>query len=466
MQNKKEKRGCLRAGLVWGARIVVVILLLAVVVFAIVFRGPLYNRFYVFPQQQKAWEAVRANRAVPSLVYDWTEYRGIMHNHTELSHDSAIPPEEILQVLKDCELDFIFTSDHYDNGVADYSRGWKGLKDGKLFVRGYEMDEGFMPWGMPDETVFHAGDEPGEVARKIAEAGGVLFYAHCEENRLWHLPELTGIEIYNIHVDVKDEDYKALIPDVLFSIGKYPDQAFRLLFDRPTPYLERLDELNKTRQITGIGANDAHQNQGVRLFYTSKDTLLVKETGGDDKDFDIKEFELNALSRLALRLFFGPLEPGRQLYRFDLDRYELSARFVNTHILASGLTEKDLIEALKAGRVFVGFDMIADARGFVWMAESAQGKAAIGEALPFDSAVKLRAASPHECRFSIIHDGRQVAQNIGYDFDFTPPGPGKYRVEAELDIRGEWTPWVYSNFIELTVVAPAPPADPAPVPAP
>lgn len=450
MQNKTEKRGCLRAGLVWGARVVVVVVLIAAVVFGIAFRKPLYNRFVLFPRQQKAWDAIRAKRVTPPLRYAWNEYRGIMHNHTELSYDSMVSPEEILDVLKKCDLDFIFTSDHCDNDLADYSKGWKGLHDGKLFVRGYEMSEGFMPWGMPDDTVFRNGDEPGDIARKIAEAGGVLFYAHCEEPRLWHLDELTGIEIYNTHVDVKDEDYKALIPDILFSIGKYPDQAFRLIFDRPTPFLERLDTLNRSRKIVGIGANDAHQNQGIRFIYTPNNTLLLKSTSGESDDADIKEFKLNALSRLACRILFGPLEPGRQIYRFDMDKYETSARYVNTHILARNLTEKDLIEALRAGRVFVAFDAIADARGFVWMAEGPQGKAAIGESIPFDQAVRLRAAAPHECRFTVIQDGKQIAQGIGFDFEFIPPGPGKYRVEAELEILGEWTPWIYSNYLELS----------------
>jgi hypothetical protein len=461
MRNKTEKRGCFRSGLVWVARVVVVLALIAVVVFGVVFRKPLYNRFVRFPRQQKAWDSIRAKRVAPTLRYSWKEYRGVMHSHTELSHDSMVSPDEILGVLKKCDLDFIFTSDHCDNNLADYSKGWKGLHDGKLFVRGYEMNEGFMPWGLPDETILLNDADPNENARKIAEAGGVLFYAHCEEPRLWHLDELTGIEIYNIHVDAKDEDYKALIPDILFSIGKYPDQAFRLIFDRPTPFLERLDTLNKSRKIVGIGANDAHQNQGIRLIYTPEKTLLIRDTSSDEEDSIKKEFKLNAVSRLALRVLFGPLEPGKQVYRFDLDKYETSARFVNTHILARNLTEKDLIEALRAGRVFVAFDAIADARGFVWMTEGIQGKAAIGESIPFGSTVKLRAAAPNECRFTVIQDGKQVAQGIGFDYEFTPPGPGKYRVEAELDILGEWTPWIYSNYLELTEASTQPPA-PAP----
>jgi hypothetical protein len=59
-------------------------------------------------------------------------------------------------------------------------------------------------------------------------------------------------------------------------------------------------------------------------------------------------------------------------------------------------------------------------------------------------------ASPHACRFTILRQGVQVAQLTGNAFDWKVPEPGKYRVEAELQILGEWTPWVYANPIEVT----------------
>ena len=57
---------------------------------------------------------------------------------------------------------------------------------------------------------------------------------------------------------------------------------------------------------------------------------------------------LNFLTRQLLRMAIGPLEPGRQLFRVDIDPYERSMRFVNTHMLARDLTEASLIEALRA----------------------------------------------------------------------------------------------------------------------
>lgn len=48
----------------------------------------------------------------------------------------------------------------------------------------------------------------------------------------------------------------------------------------------------------------------------------------------------------------------------QFDPYESSARFVNTHVLARGLEEPAILDSLRAGRVFIGFDMIADSSSF------------------------------------------------------------------------------------------------------
>lgn len=46
-----------------------------------------------------------------------------------------------------------------------------------------------------------------------------------------------------------------------------------------------------------------------------------------------------------------------------------------------------------------------------------------------------------------MKDGEAAYQQEGRAIDYAPPAPGIYRVEAELWIRNEWTPWIYSNPI-------------------
>jgi hypothetical protein len=464
MQSNPNKRRIARFLFRWVYRFFVAVLLVSSVFFLVFFRGALYNYFVTFPKQEASWKELRAKRVPTTVDTGFNEYRGVLHSHSERSHDSQIAFPDILAAAKVADIDFIFMSDHCVEGKADYAQGWKGEHEGVIFVRGYEMGDGFMPWGLPDSAVLDCSAKSEDLAKEIVANGGLLFYAHSEDERLWDLPELTGMEIYNIHTDLKDEERAfrlKLLPEILTSVRRYPDHCIRLLFDRQDAILAHWDELNKTRKIVGISANDAHQNNGIQLIYTNEGKLLVQETSGSDGD----EYTLNPVSRTLLRLAFGKLEPGKRLFYYTMDPYERSLRFVNTHLLAREFTEKGLLDALKEGRAFIAFDMIVDARSFAFTANSAQAKATIGEAIPLTPDLKLSAVSPVPCRFTLKLDGQKLLESDGSSFSYIPTAPGKYRIEAEISEAGVWIPWVYTNPIEVTGFVEATPG-PAPVTAP
>lgn len=431
----------------WFIRItgVIIALLFCAVLFWL--RGGLYNRFIRFPREEAAWRAIGAQRQPVRTHTGLTEYRGILHAHSKYSHDSEVPLEEILRVLQATRIDFVGLSDHPIQGRADFDLQWRGLHEGKLFIPGFEMKDGIMPFGCAAGVVLSNQTDSATLAREIQENGGLLFYAHAEEPRDWARPELVGMEIYNIHTDIKQHRNRVvgMLPDLLLSHSKYPEHVFRTLFHRPTDLLQHWDELNRKRHITGIAGNDAHQNVGLRAFYSGSDTIRLEDTSAKL----LKQFKLNWVTRVIAKLCFGPLQPNRKLFQLQLDPYERSARFVNTHVLAEYLSLPSVLDALKAGRVFVGFDMIADSSGFSWMASAGTNQIIMGETGGFSGDVRLRAASPLPCRLTILKDGAVCARQEGRSLDFTPPGPGKYRVEAELRILGDWVPWVYANPIEL-----------------
>jgi hypothetical protein len=410
-------------------------------------RGALYNRFVRFPREEAAWAALRAQRQPVTEKTVWKEYRGILHSHSELSHDCEVPFTNILRALKGAGVDFIALSDHCTDGRADFAVQWRGLHDGKLFVPGFEMKEGIMPFGVAQGVVLSNRTDSAELARQVVRAGGVLFYAHPEEARAWDRPELTGMEIYNLHTDfkTKSRNLPALVPDILVNQRRYPDHVLRLIFQRPTAFLQRWDDLNRARHITGIAANDCHQNVGLRGLYVPPDRLRVEETSRRL----LAEFKLGWLTRPLARLCLGPLEPGRPLFRTQLDSYERMARFVNTHLLAPELTEAAILDALRAGRAFIAFDMIADSTGFLWLAKNGTAQSVMGQATVFSGETRLRAVSPEPCRFTVVKDGQIAHQQEGRALEWAPPGRGKYRVEAELKVLGQWVPWVYTNPIEL-----------------
>jgi len=441
--SQKKQRGWLR----WVWRILGAVLLLLALVLVLWSRIAIYNRFVRFPREEAAWQAIRAQRQPVKSYTGWSEYRGILHAHSKYSHDSTVPIEEILRVLKASRIDFVCLSDHPIAGRADFDLQWRGLREGKLFIPGFEMKDGMMPFGVASGVVLSNQTDSATLAKQIAANGGLLFYAHSEEPRDWERPELVGMEIYNIHTDFKRHRNGLLwlLPDLLLSQRKYPEHVFRTLFTRPTDLLQRWDELNRKRHITGVAGNDSHQNVGLQATCISSDTIRVTDTSPKG----VRKFKLNWLTRSIAQMCFGPLEPGRELFHIQLDPYERSARFVNTHVLARFLSEPSVLDALRAGRVFVGFDMIADSTGFSWMASTGTNHVVMGESMEFSPDVRLEAASPLPCRFTILKDGALCAQQEGRAFDWAPPGRGKYRVEAELKIRRRWVPWVYANPIEL-----------------
>jgi len=82
------------------------------------------------------------------------------------------------------------------------------------------------------------------------------------------------------------------------------------------------------------------------------------------------------------------------------------------------------------------------------------------ERIPLGPDVRLRAGSPVPCRFTVVHDGVVAHQAEGRELDWQAKDAGKYRIEAEVDILGEWTPWVYTNPIEVAATAVASEANP------
>lgn len=488
----EEKKGCLYRLfrlIVRTVKIVLILMLLVLGVLAGLFAPQLYNRFSVYPRQAAAWKDLADARQPVQLKTGWNEYRGVMHSHSELSHDSLVPFPEIVDAMHEAKCEFIFMSDHVDEGKADYSKGWKGVHDGVLFIRGFEMQQGFFPWGLPDDTVLLNSEDPAALAKRIRELGGILCFGHNEGMRMWELPELEGMEIYNIHTDMMDElmDRSVrleTVKNILLNSRAYGEQTFRGMFD---PWvlamvMQKWDEQSKHRKITAYAANDCHQNVGLRGLYTERDTLLLIDTGHDDPEKKVAEYKLNSVTRPLLGAIFGELKPGRQLFRIDMDPYARSSRFVNTHLLASDLTEPALIDALRSGRAFIAFNMLADAKGFAFVADDGGKLVTMGESIALAPGLKLRAESPLSCHFTLVRRGDKVAEQDGTTFEYEVKEPGKYRLEAALPMPGEtaiagedflqnMAPWVITNPIEVTSgaaqpAAPVPPQPAAPVEAP
>lgn len=445
MSSEEPRRGCFGClfRFTLYSIIIAVVLVVLLVAGVLVFTGAIHDRYVFLPQLEK--DIQRYAQAVQPVALDdgWNDYRCVMHTHSLWSHDSRVPFERILEAGKNVGVDAFFMTDHCIEGHADFSKQWQGLHDGVLFVRGFEMSEGFLLWNMPEDTSILCMMQPEQIAQMAEEKGGLLFYAHSEEDRLWDLPQYKGMEIYNIHTDLKDEKLFVFLVRALFSRPAYPELAMRLLYNDHPAIMAHWDELNQKRKITGFAANDAHQNNGIRLVYNQDGDFELWEAGPKF----VKKFP-KPISSL-LYMYFKPTERNTTVYDFVVDKYEYSINFDNTHVLAKELTQEALVDSLIQGRCYVAFNGIAPAKGFVYIARDGKQQATMGEELKFSKGVTLKADAPLPCRYTVVKDGKTVHTFEGKTLDWQPTEAGQYRLELHLMLAGTWTPWIYTNPITL-----------------
>jgi hypothetical protein len=155
------------------------------------------------------------------------DYRGIIHCHSFLSHDSDGTIEEITAACRIVGVDFVMMTDH----PADVPEGepTTGLHGGVLFFAGAEKQNRLWIEDM-------------------------VFVAHPEEFKQWDDAALVGMEIYNTHADTKKD------PKLLDGLKYDGIRRFLGFWDPPTDFLKKWDAMAQRRRFVGIAGNDAHQN--------------------------------------------------------------------------------------------------------------------------------------------------------------------------------------------------------------
>ncbi len=228
--------------------------------------------------------------------------------------------EEILAAAKKLKIDVVCMTEHPQSPMGSLDEGWRGLHDGVLFIQGLELHQQILAIGIRRRP---AGDGRQALIDDIHAQGGVALICHPEEVEAWDFDRIDGMEIWNTHAA-----FKAVIkkPEaagrILKRIKTDPDHSFIELLHEPTDNLARWSSIAARRPIAMIAGNDAHQNV---------DFLGVK-----------------------------------------LDPYERSLGFVTTHILATELTETAILDALRAGRSYVQFEILGSDPWQVGASQSVQ----------------------------------------------------------------------------------------------
>ncbi len=375
-------------------------------------------------------------RPAPPLP-GWRDVAGVIHVHTELSHDSRGTMDEIVAAAQANHLGFVLLTDHHQPKV--YDRGFDGSTGGVVFIHGSEVIKGcsgrngascnsLLLIGMP-RFLDHKSRSMQQLVDDAKAAGALVFVAHAGGFADWSVEGYDGLEIFDL-LDAAVRHplrYPKYYFDLLHSFDRYPEELYLPLLEEPTEYLARWDALSAHRRVVAIAGNDAHQN--VRVA-------------------------------------------GRQI-----DPYPLSFKVVRTHLLLPELNRDEVLRALAAGHAYVAFDLLADAHGFVAWAEAPAtaggGEVAgiLGDEVGWQPGLRLQVRAPVVGQIRLIRDGRLTETAIAQNHSFALPAPGVYRVEVYIPLQGQYRPWIYANPIYarppgVSSSAPTAPPPAAAVPSP
>jgi len=350
------------------------------------------------------------------------EYIVNLHMHTPYS-DGKGTHQEIAQAALRAGVDVVIVTDHnvWVDGPEDY---YEEEEKRVLLLVGEEVHDQtrdpqknhLLIFGT-DRELSHLGNNPQHLIDGVQEAGGLSFIAHpidppsetFGEADLswvdWDVHGYTGIELWNAM-----SEFKSLLTSKLAAIY----YAFNPQAVAHGPFESALDKwdelLSNGQKVVAIGGSDAHA-------------------------------------------LIGRMGPIKKI----LFPYEFHFRAINTHIQTpepfSGDLEADkrlVLDALKHGRAFIGYDLPASTNGFNFRAQGMNSKAIMGEEISFVNGVKLQIRLPLRTEYHLLKDGEILKSWDNHDScTYIATEPGVYRVEAYLEFRGKRRGWIFSNPIYI-----------------
>jgi hypothetical protein len=343
-----------------------------------------------------------------------------LHMHTTYS-DGTGSHTELAQAAMRSGLDAIIVTDHnvWVDGPEDYYQD--GDKRVLLIVGEEVHDQAREPqknhlliFGAQQELASLAHD-PQRLLDGVAKAGGMAFFAHpvdpaapaVGEDDLswvdWNVTGYTGLELWNGF-----SEFKTVIKSKLHAL--YYILNPKRINRGPLPEaLKKWDALlAEGKRVVVIGGSDAHQN--IRSL--------------------------------------GP-------FRLTIFPYEFHFQTVNTHVLVPRELKGDAVEdtrmildALRQGHAFIGFDLPARTEGFRFSAQGKQGTVIMGDEVSPEGGVTFQVRLPLRTECRLIRDGKTIKTWTNQDScTFISTEPGVYRVEASLVYLGIPRGWIFSNPI-------------------
>ncbi|MFZ5876801.1 MAG: CehA/McbA family metallohydrolase [Nitrospirota bacterium] len=327
-------------------------------------------------------------------------FKGVIHVHTKLSHDSRGTEDDLVHAAKSAGLDFVMLTDH--NTPEVFAQAGTRERDGVLLIRGAEIrcdDRHILAVGL-DRFIDSRAMTCPDVSAAVAEYGGVPLAAHPSRSTQWDDPALAGAEVWDLYDEAKDDRwrYAAWALDILIWYGVYPDAILSRIVRRPDHALAAFDAQTAHRRLTAVGTPDAHQN--IRVLWR------------------------------------------------QMDPYPLAFRLVPVYLFAAEGTRDALLDALRNGRAYFAFEVFKPAPGFAFRAKDVGDHVwNMGDEVPRADGLVVEVHAPAPGRITILRDGHRVAMIEGDQLSLPVAVPGAYRAEVDISVQGRWRPWIFSNPI-------------------
>jgi len=370
-------------------------ILLIVLLLLVISQVPFAYRRYKLRGLSAAIQQLNSQRAAPERHDGFIDYKGVVHVHSFLGGHSSGTFSEIISAAQANQLQFVIMTEHTEKDFDTAAMTLSGVHGGVLFING-------------KETNAPTGD------RLLVLPGEVSIAAYPEEFKSLETPGLEGVEIYNVFTNAKQINPVVAFFDVVWSQRRYPYLIFALYLKRPDDNLKRWDQALARSRLTATAGNDAHANIGVSLKDSSGKTLLG----------------------------------------IQLDPYATSFRLVRLHVLIEQdrpLDATNLLEAVKAGHCFVGFDFLGDSAGFSFEAENSGERKVQGDEISLKNETRLRVQTPVSSRIVLFKDGAVFVDESEISAkELAISERGVYRVEVYLPQLGNLVaqkPWIISNPI-------------------
>lgn len=340
------------------------------------------------------------------------EYKGVVHVHSFLGGHSTGTFQEIVDAANSNQLDFVMMTEHTERDINTAAMTLQGFHNGVLFLNGNEVNVNnsgrvlLIP-GLHSQS--DASSTLETLAQQVRAKQGLSIVAYPQEFAGWNSSALDGVEVYNLYTNTKQINRVSMFFEGLWAYSSYPDLLFANFYKRPHENLRLWDQAQiRGQRLTALAGVDAHANVG----------------------FDFK---------------------GKSL---QLDPYARSFQLVRVHLLipqSERLTAEAVLNAVREGHCFIGFDLFSDTTGFRFAGSSGGETKLQGDELRLQREARLNVSVPLQSRIILLKNGARIRDEYGKTAaEFVVTEPGNYRCEIYLpDLRhpvGE-EPWIISNPI-------------------